>query len=74
MFFYLFLKARINKDLNKKNYKNNKLELIKFAKRKINSITIEKCILIVFLVTIKSAILYLNKQTRKNYIDKSLND
>ena len=74
MYFYLFLKARINKDLNKKNYKNNKLELIEFAKRKINSITVEKCILIVFLVTIISAILYLNKQTRKNSIDKSLND
>ena len=74
MYFYLFLKARINKDLNKKNYKNNKLEIIEFAKRKINSITVEKCILIVFLVTIISAILYLNKQTRKNYIDKSLND
>ena len=69
---YLFLKTRINKDLNKKNYKKNKYEFIKFEESKINTIRIQKCIFIVFF-TIISPILYLNKQTRKNSIDENLN-
>lgn len=74
VYFYFFLKSRINKDLNKKNYKKNKLEPIKYEKRKINLIRIQKYILIVFLITIISANLYLNKQTRKNSIDKNFDD
>ena len=72
--YFFFLKKRINKDLNIKNYKKNKLELIKFKKKKINLIRIQKSILIVFLITIISANLYLNKQASKNSIDKALND
>jgi glycosyltransferase involved in cell wall biosynthesis len=68
---YLFLKTRINKDLNKKYYKKNKFEFIKFDESKINTIRIQKCILIVFF-TIISPILYLIKQTRKNSIDENL--
>jgi hypothetical protein len=37
-------------------------------------IRIQKCILIVFLIAIISAILYLNRQTRNNSIDKKFND
>ena len=68
---YLFLKTRINKDLNKKYYKKNKFEFIKFDESKINTIRIQKCILIVFF-TIISPFLYLIKQTRKNSIDENL--
>ena len=69
---YLFLETKKNKDLNKKYYKKNKIEHIKFEESNINTIRIQKCILIVFL-TIISPILYLYKQTRKNSIDKNLN-
>jgi cbb3-type cytochrome oxidase subunit 3 len=70
---YLFLKTSKYKDLNKKYYKKNKIEFIKFEEKKINTIRIQKCILIVFFLTIISPFLYLYKKTRKNSINKRKN-